>query len=147
MGNFALWIEQPLDMSVQRLHHCDLHEHRRTAARHQHQRLDCACHSGRSDSFFGRLVMWSAASRRVISFLPLGNDVGRCQSPRSPRKRWIRLSATLQVPKNGPDAGLAGSRSSAFCSLLDRYCHLFPLLSARQTGTHYSVWQFEMRIL
>ena len=68
-------------------------------------------------------------------------------SPRSPGERRIRLSETLQVPKNGPDAGLAGSRSSAFCSLLDRHCHLFPLLSARQTGTHYSVWQFEMRVL
>jgi hypothetical protein len=32
MGNFVLWIEQPLDMSVQRLHHRDLREHRRTAA-------------------------------------------------------------------------------------------------------------------
>jgi hypothetical protein len=26
-----------------------------------------------------------------------------------PRERWIRLSATLQVPKSGPDAGLGGS--------------------------------------
>jgi hypothetical protein len=27
-----------------------------------------------------------------------------------PRERWIRLSATLQVPKTGPDVGLAGLR-------------------------------------
>src|SRR6185295_18693890 len=53
-----------------------------------------------------------------------------------PRERWIRLSATLQVPKNGPTRGWRAQRSSAFCSLLDRHCRLFPLLSARQTGTH-----------
>jgi hypothetical protein len=36
---------------------------------------------------------------------------------------------------------LAGSTMSAFCSLLGRRCQLFPLLSVRQMGPHYSVWQ------
>ncbi len=35
-----------------------------------------ACHSGVSCSAFGSSVMYSAASRKVISFLPLGNTIG-----------------------------------------------------------------------
>jgi hypothetical protein len=29
----------------------------------------------------------------------------------------------------------------------DRHCRFIPLISARQMGTHYSIWQFEMGIL
>ena len=38
---------------------------------------------------------------------------------------------------------LTGSQHSVFGSPLDRHCHIFPLLSVHQTGTHYCVWQFE----
>jgi hypothetical protein len=57
------------------------------------------------------------------------------------------LRATLQVPR-AADAGYDGrcklQQTSAFCSLLGRPCHLFPLLLASQVGTHYSIWLFEM---
>jgi hypothetical protein len=46
------------------------------------------------------------------------------------------------------DAGYDGrcklQQTSAFCSLLGRPCHLFPLLMASLVGTHYSIWLFEM---
>ena len=35
-----------------------------------------ACHSSASCSAFGSSVMYSAASRKAISFLPLGNTIG-----------------------------------------------------------------------
>jgi hypothetical protein len=39
----------------------------------------------------------------------------------------------------GPKAWQA-QQTSAFCSLMGRRCHSFPLLSARQMGTHYPIW-------
>ncbi|WP_342804323.1 hypothetical protein [Bradyrhizobium sp. CSA112] len=57
MGVFALWIEHPLDMTVQRLHDPirasivgPLRDTSISAS-------IAACHSGRADSFFGRPVM------------------------------------------------------------------------------------------
>jgi hypothetical protein len=40
VGIFAIGIEHPLDMTVQRLHDSNPRHHRRTASRHQHQRRD-----------------------------------------------------------------------------------------------------------
>ncbi len=68
---------------------------------------------------------------------------------------FSRLDSTIRAGSDGIDpqqgwrfqrTGRAGELSS-LSSLLDRRCHLFPLLLASQTGTHYSVWQFEMEIL
>ena len=44
----------------------------------------------------------------------------------------------------GYDGRCKLQQTSAFCSLLGRPCHLFPLLLASQVGTHYSIWLFEM---
>jgi hypothetical protein len=72
-----------------------------------------------------------------------------------PRKRGIRLWTTLQVTKSGPDVEHAGGYedplqaqlSSAFCSLLDRRCRVFPVLYGRQMGTRYSIWLSEYEYL
>jgi hypothetical protein len=40
----------------------------------------------------------------------------------------------------GSEGGWQAQQTSAFCSLLGRPCHLFPLLSTRQMGTHYPIW-------
>jgi hypothetical protein len=40
MGIFAIGIEHPFDVTIQRPHDADPRHHRRTAAAAQHQRLD-----------------------------------------------------------------------------------------------------------
>ena len=54
MGIFALGIEQPLDMTVQRFHDTDARHHRRAAARYQHQDLDCRLPFGQVGFLFGQ---------------------------------------------------------------------------------------------
>jgi hypothetical protein len=53
MGIFALGIEDPFDVTVQRLHDPDPRHHRGPAA----AASIAVCHSGKSDSFFGSFVM------------------------------------------------------------------------------------------
>ena len=57
MGIFAIGIEHPFDMTIQRSHNPNPRHHRRAAAAAQHQRFDRRLHSGKSDSFFGSFVM------------------------------------------------------------------------------------------
>jgi hypothetical protein len=55
---FAIGIEHPLDMTVQRLHDPDPRQHSVTAARlHSISASIAVRNSGKSDTFFGRLVM------------------------------------------------------------------------------------------
>jgi hypothetical protein len=71
---FSIRIEHPLDMTVQRLHNPDPRHHRRDHCRATSIRTSIVvCHSGNSNSFFGRLVMSSAASRCVSSVRPSGS--------------------------------------------------------------------------
>jgi len=51
------------------------------------------CHSGRSDSLFGRLVMWVAASLRVTSFRPSGRTIASANS----RAQFVLIPPALLV--------------------------------------------------
>jgi len=70
-------VEHAFDVTIQCPHDTDAGEHRRPAVfRDQQQRLHRGLPFGVSCSAFGSSVMYSAASRKVISFLPLGNTIG-----------------------------------------------------------------------
>ena len=53
----------------------------------------------------------------------------------------------LQVPKNGPGRGVTASTIVRVLFTIGQTLPSFPLLSVRQMGTNYSIWQFEMGIL
>jgi hypothetical protein len=54
---FAIGIEHPLDMTIERLHDPDPRQHRVTPRLHSISASIAVCHSGRSDSFFGSFMM------------------------------------------------------------------------------------------
>ena len=57
MVRLGVGVEDPLDLAVKCLHDADPRHHRRPPRLHSIKTSIAVCHSGRSDSFFGKLMM------------------------------------------------------------------------------------------
>ena len=83
MGIFAIGIEHPLDMTVQRSHDADPRHHRRAASRHQHQHFDRGLPFRQVGFLFRQAGDVVGGVPNVTSFRPSGSGIGssnsRCQ--------------------------------------------------------------------
>ena len=84
MVHLGVGIERKHDVTIKRLHECDPRQHR---VAHSISASIATCHCARSDWSFGRPVMWSAASRNVMSSRPSASAIGSSNLRLQPGER------------------------------------------------------------